>query len=348
MKPPLSVSVIIVNYNGYSYVDACIESIQKARMPSHEIIVVDNGSPEGDAAKLRKKYAKAITVIALSKNLGPAHARNVGAQKARGTYLAFLDNDTIVEAAWAKEAVKAFESDPKLGIIQCKIFLQTPPRHIDYVGDYLASNGFLIQIAPLGSPDKPSYKKPYDIFAAKSAGMFIRRDVFETINGFDDDYFIYVEETDLSWRCWLAGYRARYIPTSVIHHTFGTSAKILPGKQHDYNAKFHGSKNHTQTIIKNASTTTMIWMLPQHIGAWMGLALYFVLRLRLRESSWILKGLSWNLLHFDRTLQKRSWIQHHRTISDDALFAKIMQHQSPWYFIKKILLRSKVGNAESF
>ena len=341
-------SVIIVNYNGSSYASRCIESVLASKTKSLELILVDNHSTLGDVNILKRKFKNSIKIVALKKNYGPARARNEGVKISRGKYIAFLDNDTKVHKQWASRAIKEFDGDKSLGIIQCKLLLLKEPSKIDYVGEFLGQNGFLVQRAKAGEKDSGAYDQKVELLAAKSAGMFIRKQAFLEAGGFDNDYFIYVEETDLGWRTWLKGYKTIFLPTSIVFHEFGTSTVILGKNQNTYNAKFHGSKNYILTLIKNLGTSSLFTILPVHIGLWIGLSVYMVLRRDVASSYWILKGMVWNVIHFRKSLVKRNKIQKSRKLSDNELFPIILKTKPFSYFLNKATKKHRIGNAESF
>ena len=275
-------SVIIVNYNGYTYAKKCVASVfRSVSSQSLEVIVVDNGSTDNSSINLKEdfsRYSTQLTIVSLKKNYGPSLARNAGVRRARGRYLAFLDNDTQVDRYWAKTAIDRFQQDQTIGILQCKLLLAGDRKKIDYVGEYLGQNGFLIQRAPVMAEDRGQFEKECLILAAKSAGMFITKKAFTAAGGFDNDYFIYVEETDIGWRCWLAGYRVLYCPGSIVYHEFGTSSIILSKQKNDFNAKFHGCKNYILTLTKNLEMINIVKILPTHILLWLGLAWFALLK----------------------------------------------------------------------
>tara|TARA_B100000315_G_C14499515_1_gene551652 strand:+ start:544 stop:1032 length:489 start_codon:yes stop_codon:yes gene_type:complete len=157
------------------------------------------------------------------------------------------------------------------------------PDQIDYVGEYIGTNGFLVQVAPAGTKDEGQFDKQYPILAAKSAGMFIKREAFDVAGGFDEDYFIYVEETDLGWRTWLAGYTVVFAPKCKVYHKFGTSSVILGKHKNDYNSKFHGTKNYILTFLKNLNFFYLVRILPVHIFLWLGLAWFSLFQRRLNH-----------------------------------------------------------------
>lgn len=346
-KKIIDLSVIIINYNGEKYASRCIDSVLISKTPNTEIVVVDNGSHH-DVARLRKRYKNKIKLVALDKNYGPAKARNEGVRISKGNYIAFLDNDTLVHKDWARNALQEFDKDNQLGIIQCKLLLAKNKKRIDYVGEYIGSNGFLIQRAKTGEIDRHQYDKRSKILAAKSAGMFIRRAVFDEIGGFDNDYFIYVEETDLGWRSWLRGYKAIFVPKSIVYHEFGTSTVILGKSKNNYNAKFHGSKNYILTLFKNLGPVSLIKIIPLHVLLWEGLALYQLMKGEFKNFIWINQGILWNLLNLKDSFKKRHNIQKTRVVSDKELFKIILKKKPFSYFLIKATHKQRIGNAESF
>lgn len=348
-KFPL-ISIIVINFNGKKYALNCLKSIFNNHYPNYEIIVVDNGSIDNsvEAIKNNFKNKKNLQVLSLSKNFGPAYARNQGVKKAKGEYLGFLDNDTLVHPDWIKKAIPEFEKNKKLGIVQCKLLLTKEKKKIDYVGEFLGQNGFLVQIAKGGDEDRGQYNQKIKILAAKSAGMFIRKKTFEEAGGFDPDYFIYMEETDLGWRSWLAGYETLFIPESIVYHESGTSTLILGRGRTDFNSKFHGTKNYILTLFKNLDFINLWKILPVHLFLWIGLAWFMLFLGRRKQFLWIHQGIFWNILNFKKNLKKRNKIQKQRTISDRSLFKIVMRKRSFSYFLKKVIRPHQVGNAESF
>jgi GT2 family glycosyltransferase len=347
-KKPL-VSVVIVNYNGKEYVNRCIEAVFKSNYANIEIIVVDNGSKDGSIEILNKYKRKNnnLRLILLDKNYGPSYARNRGVSEAKGDYLAFLDNDTIPDPNWLIPLIDVLLEDVTVGACQCKLLLFGEPKKFDYAGDFLSQVGFLVQKVEGGEIDKGQIDENFEILSAKSAGMVIRKDVFKQIGGFDKDYFIYLEETDLGWRTWLAGYRIIFVPDSVVYHEFGTT-NIIDPKSQNYRVKFHGTKNYIMTLIKNLGKINLFKILPKHVLLWIGVVIVLSLKGKFRDSYLVLKGIIWNLLNIFKIRNKRLEIQKKRKISDKDLFSRIMVKKKLSYFINKFRDSHKIGNAGSW
>jgi len=349
IKDPL-VSIIIVNYNGKFYVERCIKAVFNNNYSNFEVIVVDNGSNDGSVNFLKEieKEKNDFKAILLDKNYGPAYARNRGVEKAKGKYIAFLDNDTVPDENWLIPLVEVMEKDENIGACQCKLLFLNDPKKIDYIGDYLSQFGFLVQPVHGGEIDEEQFNRRVEILSAKSAGMFIRKEVFRNIGGFDEDYFIYLEETDLGWRTWLAGYRVILVPESKVYHEFGTTIEIAPQLQ-TYNSKFHGSKNYVTTLIKNLELANLMKILPLHILLWIGIAFWIaIMRGRFYEAGLILKGMLWNISHLPITLKKRAIIQSRRRVCDKELFPKIMKKKKFSYFYNKLTNVCKIGHAKGW
>lgn len=350
-KMAIEISIVIINHNGKDYLENCIRSVQGSNNNVNlEIVVVDNGSDDYlSEIKNLVKNPFPLKLVSLDKNYGPAMARNIGVANSVGKYIGFLDNDTEVDKNWADLALREFTKNKKLGIIQCKLILAKERNKLDYVGEYIGTNGFLVQRAQAGEIDNSQYENKIIILAAKSAGMFIRRKTFFEAGQFDSDYFIYVEETDLGWRSWLVGYEAKYIPKSIVYHHFGTSSIILDKKVNDRNAKFHGTKNYILTLIKNLENINLIKILPVHVALWEGLAFYsLIVKRNFNNFKWINQGIFWNITNLNTSILKRNDINNRRLVSDKILLPKLMVKKPFFYFINKVITKQKVGNAEGF
>ena len=175
----------------------------------------------------------------------------------------------------------------------------------------------------------------------------MRRTVLKKVGGFDSDFFIYVEETDLAWRCLLQGHHNVFLPSAIVYHEYGTSTIILNKNQNEYNAKFHGCKNYIMMHIKNLSLLNLLKILPVHIAIWICLAFYTLVHGKVKSFLWILSGIGWNIVYLPQNIRKRSIIQKRRLVSDNNLFRKLIKHKPLSYYFNKLHDRT-IGNAEGF
>ncbi|RLE64456.1 MAG: hypothetical protein DRN53_00870 [Thermoprotei archaeon] len=340
-KAPL-VSVVIVNYNDEEHIVKCLNSVFKSQYPLFEVIFIDNGSTDQSVKLIQKLYKDKLNDCSLRVflnkiNLGPAKARNIAAKHAKGKYLAFLDSDTEVDPLWLYEAIKIMESDSSIGAVQCKLLLMYDKKRYDYAGDYLTPFGFLVQRVSTGQLDYGSLDKIEEIFGAKSAGMIVKANVFFQVGMFDEDYFIYCEDTDLCWRIWLSGYRVVFVPSSIVYHDFrlNTRSKLSRPKNLD---KYHGAKNYISSLIKNLETTNLIRILPVHLTLWLGLCIWYILNKRINYTVSIIKGILYVLNNLNKIFYKRIFIQKYvRKIPDNLIMKKVSRKVSLKYFICKTL-----------
>lgn len=335
MRP--KVSVVIVTHNGKEYVDACVRAVFESGYSDIGVIVVDNGSQDGTIPLLKEKYGTRddFKLVVLDRNYGPAYARNRGVEQAKGKYLAFLDNDTRPDPDWFLEPVKMMEEDLTIGACQCKLLLMDEPDRIDYVGDYLSQFGFLVQRGAYRTLDKGQFDEAVEIFSAKSAGMLMRKEAFDKAGGFDPDYFIYVEETDLAWRVWLAGYRVVFAPNSKVFHKFGASGEILGRERQNFLLRCYGSRNYLATLFKNLDFLNLLKILPVHFFLWVGIASLLVLRGDFGSGRAVFRGLADFASRLRSLYKKRGRIQRERVVSDRELLPRIMRRESLSYFYRK-------------
>ena len=335
------VSVVIVNYNDKRHLKPCLSSVLKSEYPFFEVILVDDGSTDGSIDLIRKEFKEELDlklkIICNKENIGPAAARNIGCIKVNGKYLAFLDSDTKVDSLWLKEVVKLMERNSNIGVAQCKLLLMNRKDKFDYAGDYLSPFGILIQRVEMGQIDDGSLDKVEEIFAVKSAGMIIRRDVFYNIGMFDEDYFIYGEETDLCWRVWLSGYRIVFAPTSKVYHDFNLVLKSSSNRPKSLD-KYHGTKNYISSLIKNFGLWNLVKVLPLNLSIWIGISIWYILKRRLNWATYVMKGVLYNLIHFKQIWKKRLRVQYlTRKVPDDYIMSRIMKKTSLTYFYYKVL-----------
>lgn len=217
------VSVIILNYNGKDMLVECLEAVFRQTYPNYEVIVVDNASRDGSEALVRAKFPKARLLI-LERNFGFAGGNNRGMEIARGKYIALLNNDAVPEPQWLEELVRALEKDPTAGFCASKILVYGGEGLIDTAGDGWATVGVGFKHGK-DQREGAAYSQFRYVFSACAAAALYRRSMLDEIGGFDEDFFFSCEDTDLSFRAQLAGYRCLYVPLAVVHHRVGASSR---------------------------------------------------------------------------------------------------------------------------
>lgn len=325
VKNKLSISIIIPCFNAEQYVKSCLDSVLTNITASDEVIVIDDGSRDKTNNILKSYRSKKLHIMKHTENIGPSRARNEGAKAAVGDILFFLDVDTKIADKTLPVIREFFTKYKEVGGIQCELRLSD--SSLDSIGHFMTVSGFPYEVGVKENPLK--YQTVRTIFGAKSAGMAVRHNVFQEINGFDESYLIYGEDTDLSWRIELAGYDLKYLPGSIVYHhqkssmTEGTTMRVY----------YEGAKNNLNYILKNASSPTALYMVPLHIALWKLIALRLLFQGKYQAAFSIFKGLFWNVLHFSDTLQKRNKIIRKNTVQiyGDMNIQQLIQKGWRWF-----------------
>ena len=250
-QQPRRASVIIVDYNAGEALLGCLESVLATTDQGTEVVVVDNASTDGSAETARKSFP-GVNLVRAGTNLGFGAGNNLGARRARGTYLVFLNPDTVVEPGWLDALLNPLETQPDTGLVTARILLAADPARINACGNTVHVTGLAL-CRGLGLP-AGSFPEPSEVDAVSGAAFAIRRDLFETLGGFDEDMFLYVEDTDLSWRARLAGWRCLYAPGAVVLHEY--SLRVTPLKI------FYQERNRHLMLLKNLRWATFLALAP--------------------------------------------------------------------------------------
>ena len=217
-------SVIIPTFNRAEMVCRCVRSVLDTNWPSIEVIVVDDCSPDDTATTIKERFGESIKYIRNEKNSFQAVSRNNGAKIATGDFLFFLDDDNIVDKDIFSEIAKAFEENPKLGLVAPMAINMRPGKENIIWSLGSDFNRWTSQpkdhcpnlpIAEL--PECPkSYPTSYD-----PNGFIVPRKVFDAVGGFDEKYVQIFEESDFGWKIREAGYEEIVLTTArTEHHGF--------------------------------------------------------------------------------------------------------------------------------
>ncbi len=255
------ISIVIPNWNGKHFLADCLDSIRKQTHKSIETIIIDNGSHDGSVEFLKTNYPE-VKLITYEVNTGFAPAVNAGIKAATGHYIALLNNDTIIEPLWVEELVKGLDEHPEVGSVGCKMLAYDDQTILDGVGDGYRRGGLPGRIGHREKDEGRFDKQRYILGACGGAAMY-RRELFDNVGYFDDDYFAYLEDVDLGLRAQSAGYKCLYIPTAIVYHlgcgTTGSGYSPMVVKL--------SSQNNFNTIVKNIPMPLLLKFLP-HILYW--------------------------------------------------------------------------------
>lgn len=231
----MDLSIIIVNWNSTRYLKQCLASIIASGTCSDcEIIVADSGSFDGCESMLHR-YFPAVRFIQCQHNVGFARANNAAAAVARGSTLLFLNPDTEVIGRAIDRLRSVLMARADAGIVGCRLLntdgsLQTScVQPIPTIANQVLDAALLQRRFPrtrlwLNAATFERTAGPVAVEAVSGACMMIERDVFEQLNGFSTDYFMYAEDLDLCWKARSAGLNNYYVADcSIVHHGGGST-----------------------------------------------------------------------------------------------------------------------------
>ena len=218
----MKATVIIPNINGKGWLKDSIESVYAQTEQDFELIVIDNGSTD-ESREIARSYRgrDRYTLIENEENTGFSHAVNQGIAIARGEYVALFNNDAFADPDWLAELLKAADADPRIFAVSSLMLRYYEPELADDAGDYVTILGFACK---RGDGLKASrYQRPCRVFSACGGAALYRKAILEEIGVFDELFFAYYEDVDLSWRANNFGYKNVYCPTARCRHICGAT-----------------------------------------------------------------------------------------------------------------------------
>ena len=256
------VSILIVNWNGKALLGDCLTSVSSQTYRNYEILVVDNDSTDGSVEYIEKNFPL-VRIIRNPQNEGFARACNKGMICSRGEYIAVLNSDMELDMHWLEELTKPLQSQNIAATTAKALFFDDRER-INYAGGAVNFLGFAYP---------KHFKESKDIDLEHETTQYIagglsclRRRVLDEVGLFDEDFFMYLEDVDLSFRMRAAGYELVLAPKAIAYHK--ADFKKMKGKF------YHIEKNRLRFLIKNYSLKTLLLITPAFIITEMGVLLY--------------------------------------------------------------------------
>ena len=305
-------SVVVLAYGDEPYLTDCVGRVlADDRSGPIEVIVIDNGSPAVEDLAPDPR----LRVITPEHNLGYAAGCNLGAAHSVGTDLVFLNSDALVQPGAVRSLV-AVLTDPTVGIATGGVRLADAPELMNSVGNPVHYLG-VVWAGGYGEP-AAAHLQPTDVASASGAFFAVRRAVWQSLDGFDEQYFAYHEDAELSLRTWQRGLRVRFVPDAVVLHHYEFSRN--PNKQYLL------ERNRWITVLTVYPTPVLACVLPAMIA--FDLALCAVAA----AQGWLpakLKAWRWLLTHRRDVVRRRRAVQAAATISPGAFMSLLVARIEP-------------------
>lgn len=227
---PGLVSVVIINFNSGAYIARCIETIEAQSYTPLEILVIDNGSSDGSLSMLEGIAQEGRLRLFPGTNVGFAKANNIGIHASAGEFILTLNADAFLSADYIGRCVEAFRRNDLLGTVVGKLVSDSDPSIIDSAGIYFYREGVAAERG-FGEKDRGQYDRQEFVDGACAAAAVYRRAMLEDIRigdeFYDEAFFAFVEDVDVSFRSGMRGWTTLYLPSAIVRHVRGGSSGQL-------------------------------------------------------------------------------------------------------------------------
>jgi GT2 family glycosyltransferase len=307
------VTAVVVTYNGSQHIGPCLRSLADAGLPPEHIVVVDNASHDDTREQVRRAHPD-VRLVASAENTGYGQANNVGARLATTEYVLIVNQDVVLEPGAINALVEALDAHGDAALANPMVVLTHDRTRVNACGNNLHYTG--ITTCRGFDHDVTRYVNVEEISAISGAAFLARRAVFAELGGFDPLFFLYLEDTDLSLRAALAGYRVLLVPSAVVAHTF--SPRFPPEKL------FWLERNRHMMLLKNLRARTLVALAPSLLAAELLTLGYSILGgprsiwAKLRAYGWLARRAS--AIRDARRLTSRA-----RRVSDRAVLDRCVQ-----------------------
>lgn len=310
---PSFFSVVVPNYNGRRHLSTLFNALKAQTFGDFEVIFADDASRDDSVSFVEQSYAHDLDlrIMVNRQNLGFVASVNAAADAARGRVLVLLNNDTEPEPAWLAELAKAICTHPDAAIIASKLLLFDKRDSLHTAGDTLGRDG-IPRNRGVWEKDNGQYDAATEIFSGCGGAVAIRREVWQALGGFDEDFWMYLEDVDFAFRAQLSGWRALLAPTARVYHKLSSSGG-------DDLSSYYVGRNTIWVIVKNMPTSLLARYLPQILGAQVNIALDALRNLRGTAARQRLRGQLAGLSGIPAQWRKRRLIQQRRWVEDTTI-----------------------------
>ncbi|MBT6586243.1 MAG: glycosyltransferase family 2 protein [Gammaproteobacteria bacterium] len=257
----MTVAIVIVSYNSGELLDRCLAALSEQTCKPDRILVVDNASSDPATLSLLATLDNA-EVIYSDVNLGYGAAINSAAENLTDIdYLCSLNPDAFPEPRWLENLMIAALRNPEYGSFAPLMLKANLPHIIDGAGDLLHISGIPwrryhgVQLGSVDLVEEP-------VFSPCAGAALYNLQTFRQVGGFDESFFMYVEDIDIGFRLQLAGHPCLFVPNAVVHHI----GSATTGRTSDFTV-YHGHRNVEHNYFKNVPSLLLLLTLPLHLTA---------------------------------------------------------------------------------
>ncbi len=302
MSTPV-LTVVMLAYGAEEYLHDAVAAVLASEGVPLEIVLVDNGCTTDAVRDLAPDDR--LSILTPGANLGFTGGVNLGARGARGQFLALVNSDAIVEPSTLRLLV-THARDEAVGIAGATILLADAPDRINSAGNPL----HLLGLSWAGGMDRPAsdFTTVRDVASASGACLVLRTELWTALGGFPEEFFAYVEDMELSWRCWQRGLRVQVLPDARALHHYEFSRSPL---------KMYLVERNRWLFLLTCHERRTLWLLALPLAGFE--AAISVVALVQGWGKQKLSGWRWILTHRRWIARRRRLVQESRTVQDAAL-----------------------------
>lgn len=314
------VSVIVSNYNGLklNLLIESLSSILKNDYPDLEVILVDNCSEDESVKVAKRKFGK-LKIVQNPINMY-SRGLNLGIKNSTGDYVAFFNNDVVVENGYFQKFIKFLQKRPEIALTQGKLLSYYNRNIIDSAGETMDPYGNPINIGAGTGAD--GFNDEREVLSVSGSCSILRKAAIGQIGLFDEDYGIGYEDLDLALRAWMKGYKVIYYPKAYAFHKRGATdlSSMVRIK-----VRWHFNKNRISTLIKNYPVDFILRNLPITLFIYFAAGMWeIIIKKRLSLGVTRFTSIAWVAANLPGILKKRIEVQRHTKKSGKKMIQKLL------------------------
>lgn len=314
-----SVLAVLVATDGETWLPEVLEGLEAQTYDHLDVVAVDNGSRDASREVLLSRLSEDRVLVA-ERDLGFAGAVSMALDAdPSGDLVLFLHDDVALRPDAVERLVEAITRDPRLAVVGPKLVDWHDPGRLQQVGwtvDVTGRADYGLEPDERDQGQRDEAQRP---LVVSTAGMLVRRDVFEALGRFDRRYHVFRDDLDLCWRAWLSGWEVEVVPAAAGRHVRAAAGYHRLGQSALLGPRYFAERNTLASLLKNYGAARLLLVVPLFLVVGMAKVVGFLATRQVADAWQTVRAWAWNLVHLRRTLQLRRGVQRLRRRTDSEL-----------------------------
>jgi GT2 family glycosyltransferase len=316
-----AVLAVLVTHDGATWLPTALDALAAQHYPALDIVAVDNASQDGSRELLLDRLGEERVLLA-DRDLGFGAAVSMALDARAATvapYVLLVHDDVALAPDAIAALVRAMETDPRLAAAGTKLRSWEAGGTLQSVGWTIDLTGRADSGVDPGELDQGQRDQERRSLYVSTAGMLVRRDVFDSLGRFDRRYHLFRDDLDLCWRLWLHGHEVEIVPDAVAEHAAGATNYVRLGQTRFIGPRYFAERNTLATLLKNYGPLRLLVVIPLYVLVGVAKVVGFLLTRRVSDAWQTVRAWVWNLLHLRETRRLRRQVQQERSRTDAEL-----------------------------